>query len=84
VKPPTPSVSPFIHGMVRTLAIAACLVVVNLAAADEPATKRPPGWAQPIELEGVQNLHKVSDTLYRSALRVGGKALGPLRMRRKS
>jgi len=30
-------------------------------------TNRPPSWATPIELAGVPNLHKVSDTLYRSA-----------------
>ena len=30
-------------------------------------TNRPSAWAAPIELEGVPNLHKVSDTLYRSA-----------------
>ena len=30
-------------------------------------SKRPESWAQPVELEGVPNLHKVSDTLYRSA-----------------
>jgi hypothetical protein len=30
-------------------------------------TNRPATWAEPIALEGVPNLHKVSDTLYRSA-----------------
>ncbi|MBN1515916.1 dual specificity protein phosphatase family protein [Candidatus Sumerlaeota bacterium] len=30
-------------------------------------SKRPATWAQPIQLEGVPNLHKVSDDLYRSA-----------------
>ena len=30
-------------------------------------TARPDSWAQPVELDGVPNLHKVSDTLYRSA-----------------
>ena len=43
---------------------------------DTPTTKdddttdtkdRPANWAQPVEVEGVSNLHKVSDTLYRSA-----------------
>jgi protein tyrosine phosphatase (PTP) superfamily phosphohydrolase (DUF442 family) len=29
--------------------------------------KRPADWAQPIKMDGVPNLHKVSDTLYRSA-----------------
>jgi protein tyrosine/serine phosphatase len=38
-----------------------------LAAASEPATERPASWAQPVELDGVPNLHKVSDDLYRSA-----------------
>jgi len=28
---------------------------------------RPPEWAQPLPLEGVPNLHRVSDSLYRSA-----------------
>jgi protein tyrosine/serine phosphatase len=28
---------------------------------------RPEEWAQPVELEGAPNLHKISDTLYRSA-----------------
>ena len=37
------------------------------AAADKPGAKRPSKWAQPIEMAGVPNLHKVSDTLYRSA-----------------
>jgi len=30
-------------------------------------SNRPAAWAAPIALEGVPNLHKVSDTLYRSA-----------------
>jgi protein tyrosine/serine phosphatase len=30
-------------------------------------TNRPASWASPIALEGVPNLHKVSDALYRSA-----------------
>jgi protein tyrosine phosphatase (PTP) superfamily phosphohydrolase (DUF442 family) len=35
--------------------------------AETPTLYRPTNWAQPILLEGVPNLHKVSDTLYRSA-----------------
>jgi protein tyrosine/serine phosphatase len=50
-----------------TVAIAACFFLANLAAADEPATNRPVSWAQPIKLDGIPNLHKVSDSLYRSA-----------------
>jgi protein tyrosine/serine phosphatase len=33
----------------------------------EEQTKRPPEWAQPIALEGVPNLHRISDGIYRSA-----------------
>jgi len=41
-------------------------------AAQQPAAKptvaeRPASWAQPVTMEGVPNLHKVSDSLYRSA-----------------
>ena len=35
--------------------------------AEEIQNKRPETWAQPIEIEGLPNLHKVSDTLYRAA-----------------
>lgn len=31
------------------------------------ASPRPSTWATPVQLDGVPNLHKVSDTLYRSA-----------------
>lgn len=44
------------------------LVLVNTAyGAETSATNRPAHWAKPIRTEGVPNLHKVSDTLYRSA-----------------
>lgn len=33
----------------------------------EPATNRPAQWAQPVAVQGVPNLNKVSDMLYRSA-----------------
>ena len=56
------------HKMKRTIAIiAACFVLANVAAAFEQATNRPASWAQPLKLDGVPNLHKVSDNLYRSA-----------------
>ncbi|HPG00802.1 MAG TPA: dual specificity protein phosphatase family protein [Kiritimatiellia bacterium] len=48
------------------LAIGACVLLASsvwVAA----QTDRPTSWATPITLEGVPNLHKVSDTLYRSA-----------------
>ena len=34
---------------------------------DNPFTKRPAFWAEPITLKGVPNLHRVSINLYRSA-----------------
>jgi len=41
--------------------------LAGFAIAAQSTTERPATWAQPAELEGVPNLHKVSDTLYRSA-----------------
>jgi protein tyrosine phosphatase (PTP) superfamily phosphohydrolase (DUF442 family) len=46
--------------------IAFCLLIASGAMGDVN-TRRPRSWAAPISLEGVPNLHKVSDTLYRSA-----------------
>ena len=44
------------------------LVLVNTAyGAETSATNRPAHWAKPIQMKGAPNLHKVSDTLYRSA-----------------
>jgi len=42
-------------------------LVFSQAYAADTESSRPPEWAQPIEMRGVPNLHKVSDTLYRSA-----------------
>ncbi len=53
--------------MKSTIALIACFVLAGLAAASEPAPPRPASWAQPVMLQGVPNLHKVSDNLYRSA-----------------
>ena len=54
--------------MKRTIAIiAASLILANPAVASDLAGKRPASWAQPVRLDGVPNLHKVSDNLYRSA-----------------
>ena len=51
-----------------TIALIGCfLLVANMSLASEPPGERPASWAQPVKLEGVPNLHKVSDTLYRSA-----------------
>lgn len=44
------------------------LILFNSAyAAETSPTHRPAHWAKPIPMEGVPNLHKVSETLYRSA-----------------
>jgi protein tyrosine phosphatase (PTP) superfamily phosphohydrolase (DUF442 family) len=53
--------------MVGAVAVASVWVAVWAAGAAEPATNRPAAWAQPVAVEGVPNLHKVNDTLYRSA-----------------
>jgi protein tyrosine/serine phosphatase len=47
---------------IHTLAILAALLAIPLKAEDRPAK-----WAAPSPAEGLPNLHKVSDTLYRSA-----------------
>jgi protein tyrosine phosphatase (PTP) superfamily phosphohydrolase (DUF442 family) len=60
------------EGMKITRAVALILsimMVLSLAAnvcADSQG-ERPEKWAQPIQMRGVPNLHKVSDNLYRSA-----------------
>ncbi|MDD2337270.1 MAG: tyrosine-protein phosphatase [Geobacteraceae bacterium] len=54
--------------IIRTLVVlSACFVFATVAEASEPVADRPASWAQPVKLDGVPNLHKVSDTLYRSA-----------------
>ena len=54
--------------VIRTLVVlSACLIFASVAEASEPVVDRPASWAQPVKLDGVPNLHKVSDTLYRSA-----------------
>jgi protein tyrosine/serine phosphatase len=54
--------------MKQTLAIiAASFILANLAAASGLDSNRPASWARPVKLDGVPNLHKVSDSLYRSA-----------------
>lgn len=44
----------------------ACALGGAACAATRPAVDRPATWAQPLGLAGVPDLHKVSDTLYRS------------------
>jgi protein tyrosine phosphatase (PTP) superfamily phosphohydrolase (DUF442 family) len=55
--------------MTRTAIIAVVLVIglVRSGTGDQPTQERPDSWAQPVQLDGVPNLFKVSDSLYRSA-----------------
>ena len=55
--------------MKRIAAISIFTFVLLYAAygAETSAANRPAHWAMPIRLEGVSNLHKISDSLYRSA-----------------
>ena len=52
---------------IAVLSIVALVAFYTPCRAETPIPYRPANWAQPIRLEGVPNLHKVSDTLYRSA-----------------
>ena len=54
--------------IIRTMVIIlVCVSLAGMAAGGDAAAVRPAEWAQPVSLEGVPNLHRVSDTLYRSA-----------------
>ena len=50
----------------QVTAFALFLVLTGSAWGCGAASERPASWAQSIQLEGVPNLHRVSDTLYRS------------------
>lgn len=51
----------------RILTLILCWLAVAGELSADPAVGRPPAWAQPMTVAGVPNLHRVSDTLYRSA-----------------
>jgi hypothetical protein len=53
--------------MKRIALITIWLAAASISLAAEPPAKRPPSWAQTIQVEGVPNLHKMNDGLYRSA-----------------
>jgi len=54
--------------MKPTVRCSVLLLAVSLAAlAESPVTAQSRQWAQPLEISGVPNLHKVSPLLYRSA-----------------
>jgi hypothetical protein len=50
------------------IAVLACPAVAQEAAVQAPtaAETRPAQWAEPVALEGVPNLHRITPTLYRS------------------
>ena len=52
---------------VKRLAVILLAVLAGAALGAEPLTNRPSSWAQPVQIEGVPNLYKVTDRLYRSA-----------------
>jgi protein tyrosine phosphatase (PTP) superfamily phosphohydrolase (DUF442 family) len=55
---------------IKLSAIISIIVLLSIGfagAGEAPVNKRPDQWAQPVSMNGVPNLHKVSDTLYRSA-----------------
>ncbi len=57
--------------MNKRLLIVVAHLVFCFCALGSSAANRPSTWATPIEMEGVPNLHKVSDALYRSAQPTG-------------
>ncbi len=54
--------------MSKIILIPFCFILIFFEAkSEENQTDRPPKWAQPVKLDGVPNLHKISGKLYRSA-----------------
>jgi protein tyrosine phosphatase (PTP) superfamily phosphohydrolase (DUF442 family) len=52
-------------GRVAVVAAASVFLLAWVAGADTSPANRPETWAQPVKLEGVPNLYRVSGTLYR-------------------
>jgi protein tyrosine phosphatase (PTP) superfamily phosphohydrolase (DUF442 family) len=55
---------------IRALSMLMLILTMLIAAGDAVADSqggRPANWAQPVVMKGVPNLHRVSETLYRSA-----------------
>jgi len=53
--------------MRKFIVILIILLIASPCPADNETSNRSASWAQPMNIEGVPNLYKVSDTLYRSA-----------------
>lgn len=56
-----------LNNNMKRMLLAAWLAAWSLTALAGDLSARPASWAQPLELEGVPNLHRVSRNLYRSA-----------------
>ncbi|MBN1904573.1 MAG: dual specificity protein phosphatase family protein [Deltaproteobacteria bacterium] len=55
---------------IKSKVIISIIVLLSIGftvAGEAPSVQRPDIWAQPVSMNGVPNLHKVSETLYRSA-----------------
>jgi len=52
---------------IAVISLFALVLVNTVYGAETSATNSPAHWAKPIQIKGAPNLHKVSDTLYRSA-----------------
>jgi protein tyrosine phosphatase (PTP) superfamily phosphohydrolase (DUF442 family) len=57
---------PFVHD-VKRLALILLVALAGVAPGADLSTNRPASWGQPVRIEGVPNLYKVADGLYRSA-----------------
>ncbi len=63
--PNRPSV--FVRRIVGAVLLAATLWICPALNAPAVAESRNPAWAEPMQVDGLPNLHKVTDKLYRSA-----------------
>jgi protein tyrosine/serine phosphatase len=50
-----------------SVGVAALIAAIAFAGAPVPPTPRPMTWAQPVPVAGVPNLHRIDESLYRSA-----------------
>jgi len=53
--------------LIAVISITVLVLLKTAYGAETSPTHRPEHWAKPMEMKGVPNLHKVSETLYRSA-----------------
>jgi len=53
--------------LIAVITITALVLVNTVYGAETSPAHRPERWAKPMEMKGVPNLHKVSETLYRSS-----------------